>query len=432
MASHQVKKCFRRMAYIKAICVLPWVIHAETWTLISDCERYGWDTATYSQKYRQDSGGNVGAETAALFEDGDYRFSKVLRLSPSDDYVFPGASLTMLSGGTMSWSQSKKMTCTNLIVEAGTFEVYTYLSSGPENSGFPYQYLHLDGRMTVLATLDAPLRCVSRYHSTGGRIFAALHGTADSAISIGGDMNDSRKSSLWTFNDTANFHGVMRACGTDKDLSGYPTTKEYGTWFHYGLKLNGGSMPGTVRVCGRNAVLQLPDADRSASIGTLVLEDLSVLRFEYAASSPHSGGYEIEDGLTVDGTVAVRAVYTPSRSIGADSCPVSTPILVGPPGVRIDASRFVFEPNTNYLAAASDGNVYPQSMTFVSTTDATTDRDTLTAIIKPLLVKNGTWNFEATSGTHSYADVKLSAGLEVRWAYDPSDDLTDRQRTAGS
>lgn len=414
---------------IAAMCALPCISQSETWTLISDCERYGWNTATYSQKYWQDSNGNPGEESAALSSDGDYLLLKTLSLSPSDDYVFPGTSLTMLNGGTMSWQQSKTMTCTNLIVEGGTLEVFTYLSADPENSGYPYQYLKLDGRMTVLATHDVPLRCVSRYHSTGGRIFAAVHGAAESAISIGGDMDNQRKNSLWTFDDTANFRGLMRVCGTDKDLSGYPTSKDYGPWYHYGLKLNGTSMPGTVRVCGRNAVLQLPDADRSVSIGTLALEDLSVLRLEYSATSPHCGRYEIEDSLTIDGTVVARAIYTPSRSVGTDSRPVNTPLLVGPPGVRIDASRFVFEPNTNYLAAASDGNIYPQSMAFVSITDSTTDRDTLYAIVKPLLVKNGSWSFGATSGTYSYADVKLSTGLEMTWTYDPADDDTARQRT---
>ena len=403
---------------------------AETWTLTQDCGRYEYGTATYSQKYWTDSNGAVGEDTASLASGDDYRFSKVFRLSPANDYVFPGASLTMLAVGTMSWTQSKPMTCENLIVEGGTLETYTYLSSGPENSGYNYQYLALKGKMMVLATADAPLRCVSLYNSTGGRIYAAVHGSQDAAISIGGVGSKSRKNSLWTFDDVSNYLGEIRVNGTETELAGYPTSTSYGPWFHYGVKFNATEMPGTVRIGGRNALLYLPTAGEDSSIATLELADESILRFDYSSSAPHNGTYAVTDSLILGGTVTVRAVYGPATSINTDTRPVETPLLTGPAGMRIDASRFIFDPNTNYLKAASNGDVYPQSMTFKTVTDPETDRDTLYAVVKPMLVKKGSWSFGATSESFTYADVTLAEGLEVTWTYDPADDMEERQRTA--
>ena len=403
---------------------------SETWTLAQDCGRYEWNTATYSQKYWTDSTGAAGEDTSNLAAGDDYRFSKVLRLSPAKDYAFPGASLTMLAGGTMSWSQAQPMICENLIVEGGTFEVYTYLSDGPANSGYNYPYLTLKGKMTVLATADAPLRCVSQYNSTGGRIYAAVHGSPDAAISIGGAGSKSRKNSLWTFDDAANYFGEIMVNGTEEELTGYPTSTVYGPWFHYGVKFGAKGMPGLVRIGGRNALLYLPDAGNDSTIGSLELEDGSILRFDYAASAPHNGTYSITDNLALGGNVIVRAVYGPTTTVATEMRPVETPLMTGPAGMRIDASRFIFDPNTNYLKAASNGNVYPQSMTFKTVTDSETDRDTLYAVVKPMLVKKGTWSFGATSGSYTYADVTLAEGLEITWAYDPADDTVGKQRTA--
>ena len=403
---------------------------AETWTLTQDCGRYEYGTSTYSQKYWTDSNGAVGEDTASLAPGDDYRFSKVLRLSPANDYVFPGASLTMLAGGTMSWTQSKPMTCENLIVEGGTLEVYTYISDGPANSGYNYPHLALKGKMTVLATADAPLRCVSRYNSTGGRIYAAVHGSQDAVIAIGGAGSEARKNSLWTFDDVANYFGEIRVNGTEAELTGYPTSTGYGPWFHYGVKFSATEMPGTVRIGGKNALLYLPDVGKDSTIGSLDLADESVLRFDYVTSTPHNGTYSITDNLTLGGDVIVRAVYRPTTSVSTGTRPVETPLLTGPAGTRIDASRFIFDPNTNYFKAASNGDVYPQFMTLKTVTDSETDRDTLYAVVKPMFVKKGTWSFGATSGSFTYADVTLAEGLEVTWAYDPADDMEERQRTA--
>lgn len=403
---------------------------AETWTLTQDCGRYEWGTATLNQKYWTDSSGAAGEDTSPLASGDDYRFSKVLRLSPADDYAFPGASLTMLHGGTMSWSQSKPVTCGNLIAEGGTLEVYTYLSDGPANSGYNYSYLTLKGKMTVLATADAPLRCVSQYNCTGARIYAALHGSQDAAIAIGGIGSKFRKNSLWTFDDTASYMGEIRVFGTDEDLADYPTSTGYGPWYHYGLRLSATEMPGAVRIGGRNAVLYLPAAGEDSAIGTLELEDKSILRFDYSSSAPHNGTYSVADSLILGGAVTVRAVYGPTTSVNTGTRPVETPLLTGPAGTRIDASRFIFDPNTNYLKVASNGNAYPQAMSFRTVTDGETDRDTLYAVVKPMLVKKGTWSFGATSGSYAYADVTLAEGLEITWAYDPADDSVEKQRTA--
>lgn len=270
---------------------------AETWTLTQDCGRYEWNTATYSQKYWTDSSGAAGEDTAVLAAGDDYRFSKILRLSPADDYAFPGASLTMLHGGTMSWSQSKPMACGNLIAEGGTLEVYTYLSDGPANSGYNYSYLTLKGKMTVLATADAPLRCISQYNSTGGRICAALHGSQDAAIAIGGSGSKWRKNSLWTFDDTANYMGEIRVFGTDEYLADYPTSVQYGPWYHYGLRFSATEMPGAVRIGGRNAVLYLPDAGNSAKIPI----ELEGLTDDALASLAGGNGLGL---VTVDSSVA--------------------------------------------------------------------------------------------------------------------------------
>lgn len=126
---------------------------AETWTLASDCGRYDYSTAT-NLAYWLNSNGEAGAKTSSLPEGDDYVFSKIFRLCPAGGYAFPGASLTMLKGGTMSWTQQGTVTCGNLIAEGGTLEVYTYLSDGPEKSGYPYQYLKLDGKITVHATAE--------------------------------------------------------------------------------------------------------------------------------------------------------------------------------------------------------------------------------------------------------------------------------------
>ena len=420
--------CFR-LAFGIVLVGMSLASEAETWTLASDRERFDYSTAT-NLAYWLNSNGEAGAKTSSLPEGDDYVFSKIFRLCPSEEgYVFPGASLTMLKGGTMSWSRQGTVTCGNLIVEGGTFDVDTYLSDGPEKSGYPYQYLRLDGKITVHATADSPLRCVSQYNSTGANIAAALHGSQDAAIVIGGVGSSQRKNSLWVFNDPSNFHGEIQVVGSDSDLTGYPTMTSYGPWFHYGLKLNGSAMPGTVRILGKNALLYLPDGGKDVSIGTLELGDKSVLRFDYSSASPHNGKYSVEDSLILNGKVTVRAVYGPSTSVGTGSASVDTPVMVGPPGVRIDASMFLFDPNTNYLKAASNGNVYPQSMSFKSVTDAATDRDTLYATIKPMLVKKGTWSFGSTSESYPYSSVTLSKGLEVTWKYDPANDDVDRQRT---
>ncbi len=402
----------------------------ETWTLIKDSERNGYNDATYSQAFWQDSSGAAGSSSTSLAAGDDYRISRVLRLSPSSDYVFPGASLTMLKGGALSWTKSGKATIPNLIAEGGTIEAYTYLSSGAENSGWLYGYAQLCGKLTVTATADSPLRCTSRYGDTGGEIRSALYGASDAAIVIG-NADSTRKASLWTFCDTANYHGTISVAGTYKELSGYPTATQWGPWFHYGVKFVWPEMPGTVQICGTNAVLFLPPAGTNTTIGALEMERDSVLRFDYSSgATPHNGTYAISDSLTLGDRVWVRAVYKPSTSVAAGARPVETPLLTGPVGARIDASKFVFDANTNYLKAASDGNAYPQAMAFKAVTDAATDRDTLYAVVKPKLVKNGTWSFNATSGSYSYADVTLAKGLEITWKYDPSDDATEKTRTA--
>ena len=169
-------------------------------------------------------------------------------------------------------------------------------------------------------------------------------------------------------------------------------------------------------------MLLLPRSGQDVSVGTLVLNDNSIVRFGQEPVPDSNVDLatkmvSVENSLTVGDTVFVRAVSRKNVTTTATNC--FWKLLKGPVGTRIDPTKFVFESNPQYAASE-------QAIGLIVTTDAD-NRDTLSAYLMQATVSCPT-----TAGTTNvYAGLVLDGSTALNFTFDPSDDADATKARSG-
>ena len=383
----------------------------ETWTQNTAVARYH-DEASYDMSFWSDGSGNAGPTTTELYDNADYRTARVFGIDATSRAFPANASLTVQNKGSISFTGAGIFTCANLILENGAnIQEYQYMSPGPQSSGYPYVPERLYGKITVNSTSTKPAYFWSSYSGRGMEVSSEIWGGANAVLDIGIDGHG-RKVAQFLFENLAHYEGEIRVQASSVDL-GYPTTQIYGTNYGYAVRLENTSLPGTLRICGNNATLLLPRSGQDVSIGTLVLNDNSVVRFGQEPASDSNVELAtkmvtVENSLTIGDTVFVRAVSRKNVTATATNC--FWKLLKGPVGTRIDPAKFVFESNPQYAASE-------QAIGLIVTTDAD-NRDTLSAYLMQATV-----SCPATAGTTNvYSALVLGGSTALNFKFDPSND----------
>lgn len=390
---------------------------AVTWTQNKSVVRYH-DEASYDMSWWNDGSGNAGPSTTELDDNAEYRTAKAFRIH-STDRVFPSnSSLTVLKNGVISFTEAGLFTCNNLILENGAY-IYEYqaMSDGPQKSGYPYATKRFYGKITVNSTATDPACFYSSYNGRGMTVLSEIWGDANAVFDIGQD-NTTRKNSQFLFENLVHYEGEIRVQAASVDL-GYPTAQTYGTNYGYAVRLENTSLPGTLRICGDNSVLLLPRSGQDVSVGTLVLNNNSIIRFgrDNGAEDLVTKMVTVENSLTVGDTVFVHAVSRKNVTTTATNCFWN--LLKGPVGTRIDPAKFVFVRNPQYAASE-------QAIGLIVTT-GTDNRDTLSAYLL-----QDTVSCPNTAGTTNvYSSLLLDGSTALNFKFDPSDDVDTTKARAG-
>jgi hypothetical protein len=111
--------------------------------------------------------------------------------------------------------------------------------------------------------------------------------------------------------------------------------------------------------------------------------------FVYDSTAMTGGTIRVESALTLPRKVAVHALSGKSDSkwvppISTTGEEVRHPFLVGPVGVRIDSDIFEFVPDPA-CEPQQNNNLRPQRVHFETVTDSATGRDTVYAVLEPIV-----------------------------------------------
>lgn len=401
---------------------------AETWTLNKAIDRYG-DEASYNMKYWSNSSGNPGPDTTEIDPTGAYVVGKRFGMHATNR-TFPCESLTVRSGGQLSFTGDGVLDCANLILGDGAqLHEYKSVSASTQDYGHPYLWPRLTGKMTVLSGSSNPVMCWSSYNCCGMAINSAVYGDENAVMKVGRD--NGRKDSLWSFSDLSNFRGTIRVFSLPESmgLADYPT---YGTNFSYGVQLVSTAMPGKIHVTGSNSTIFIPNVGCDSSVGTLELDADSWLRFNFDITEPtdltktRTGTLTVTDALTVKGRIVVTAVYD-AKSLGTQTKGYECPILVGPVGTKIDATKFEFFPNPYFEPSPTCS--YPQRVRLETRHDEATDRDTLYAVVIPTCIATSVKCPDTPGNVQPYSGLDLTEGASLSFKFDTTDEAMEKTRT---
>jgi hypothetical protein len=160
-----------------------------------------------------------------------------------------------------------------------------------------------------------------------------------------------------------------------------------GRAFGSGLGVEG-SIPGTVRIKG-GSIIKPHSPTSIADIGTLQMDEGTGMWFVYDSTAMTGGTIRVESALTLPRKVAVHALSGKSDSkwvppISTTGEEVRHPFLVGPVGVRIGSDIFEFVPDPA-CEPQQNNNLRPQRVHFETVTDSATGRDTVYAVLEPIV-----------------------------------------------
>ena len=347
------------------------------WHLIKGCGNSFYGASTNMMYWAKDSAsGEKGESTVGLVAGDDYFVSdgKQFTSLNGTDYIFPGSSLTIgneSSGGTL-YLRGKYQTYTNLVLRKGKITHSIYRSS----TASVHMYGNLYGATTVKSPKSAPFSVTSAYQNLWMLWQGKLIGESGVGLSI---SPESRHSGV-----LVSITNAAAYCGDIVVTSGFVNV---GRTFGAGLGVNG-PIPGTVRIKG-GSVIKSHSPTSVADLGELHMEAGTEMRFVYDSAAMTGGLIRVSNALTLPEKVIVHAL-TGSGNSGWNP-PVSTtgeevrsPFLVGPPDIRIDPNVFEFVPDPTY--EPQDSNDYrPQRVHFEMETDPDTRRDTVYAVIEPIV-----------------------------------------------
>ena len=320
--------------------------------------------------------GEKGASSTKLLADVDYFVNGGKRFtSYGTGCVFPGSSLALgdeVSSGEL-YIRGKEQTFKNLILNRG-YVVHAIYRSNPRVINY---YDNMFGQATVNTTKENPIIINADYHNLWMGWRGKLIGNENSGLSIG-STGGSRTNLLVSIIDAAAYYGDIVV--TSKFVNA-------GRAFGSGLGVEG-SMPGTVRIKG-GSIIKPHSPTSIADIGTLQMDEGTGMWFVYDSTAMTGGTIRVESALTLPRKVAVHALSGKSDSkwvppISTTGEEVRHPFLVGPVGVRIDSDIFEFVPDPA-CEPQQNNNLRPQRVHFETVTDSATGRDTVYAVLEPIV-----------------------------------------------
>lgn len=352
-------------------------VFGETWILNENQnDRYGDEDAQYNMKYWKSLDAQTnGLPSAALVAGDDYVVENNYQLSLKQGYVFTGNSLTV--GGDSAgklWLRGNKVEFPNagLVLHNGIMHNVKWRSD--ENTLTSSS--NLIGKVTVTASKTNPFVYVSSYNNFFLLMDGVLAGDGNAAIQIGGEASV-KSNCLLVVNHADTFFGgltvksVRTAAGNDRS-------------FGYGLGLGNSSYPGHITFLTGDTLLVSPKVGVTAFVNSLEFAQGARLRFSFDPEVGQAGLIDVYGSLGLpESGIAVEAEYAPVVSTTGEE--MRCAILRSPAGMRLDAKWFSFSPDMKYEHASDR---LPQRIHFEVETDASTDRDTLYAVIEPIVKLN--------------------------------------------
>ena len=318
-----------------------------------------------------------GLSSSALVAGDDYLVKSGYRLTLSKRDEFTGNSLTIgeeKSAGTLRLEDNRVV-----FENAGLFLRNGQLWNAKHGSDLNKvdTSSNLIGKVTVTAPKSSPFAYYSAYHKFYLLMDGKLIGEENVALQIGGESS-SHSNCLLTVNHAAGFYGDIivksaRAPGGGRD-------------FGYGLGLGNSTYPGRISFKSADTLLMAPAVGSVASVSALEMAEGARLRYDLDSALGGAGLIDVYNTLTLpESGVVVEAEYEPKASTTGEE--IRCAILRAPPSMRLDAGAFSFSPNPKYALSAGE---LPQRVHFEVDTDPATDRDTLYAVIEPIVtLKSG-------------------------------------------
>lgn len=348
------------------------------WYLKASCSDSFYGASTNMMYWAKGSpSGESGVSTVGLSEGENYfvEGGKRFTTSREEGHVFPGASLTIGndSSGAILCLRGKSQTYRNLILNRGSV-THTISRSTERNIN---SYDNLLGETTVKSRKEDPVVVNAAYQNLWMIWAGKLIGDEDAGMSIG-SPDGTKTNMLVSVTNAASYYGDIVV--TSKFVN---TGKVFGS----GLGVDG-PIPGTVRIKG-GSIIKPYNQQAVADLGELHMDEGTEMRFVYDSSAMTGGLIRVSRALTLPGKVRVRALtgavstrWTPAVSTTGEE--VRSPFLVGPPGVRIDSDTFEFVPEPDFEPQKAD-KIYPQRVRFETETDPVSGRDTVYAVIEPIV-----------------------------------------------
>ena len=348
---------------------------AETWLLTTNQDdKYGATDAQYNMQYWTSvENGTNGLTSSELVPGDDYIVEKKYQLSLKENYVFVGNKLTIGCESTGKTGtlrlRGSKITFPNegVFLYKGSMINLKYRSSTASINA----YSNLLGKVTVTAPKSDPFVFTSSYHNLFLYMDGELIGDSTAGFQVGAATT--RLNCLFTVNHADRYFGDITV------VSGRANTPDRN--FGYGLGLGPSTYPGRIALLTSGTILYSPRAGVNATVNALEFSEGSYLRFYYDPATEKSGFIDVTGSLTLpESPLVVQAEYTPVFSTTGED--VRCAILRGPAGVRLDPAQFAFDPNAAFEPGSGKA---PQRIHFEVETDTATNRDTLYAVVEPVV-----------------------------------------------
>ncbi len=354
--------------------------HPKNWYLKETCGDKEFSASTNMACWAEGSvDGTPGQPTASLSANGHYFVEGGWQLTtPNSPYEFPGLSLTLGSDsedGSLCLRYDNQ-TFKNLILKRGSVIQYRSRSNTLEAR----YYNAIFGEATVESSKANPIVIKSKQDRLWMGWCGKLIGGENACMSVG-SPDFKYVNLLVSITNAAAYHGEIVV------TSKFANT---GRLFGAGLGV-GGSIPGTVRIKG-GSMIKPHDHVAIAELGELHMDEGTEMRFVYNSAMMTGGQIRVKMALTLPEKIKVHALAISGNSEKPWIPPISTtgediysPFLVGPPGVRINQNIFEFVPDPACEPQKVD-NLRPQRVHFETKTDPETDRDTVYAVLEPIVL----------------------------------------------
>ena len=365
------------------------------WHLINSCKITFYDAKLNMMYWAKGSpSGEKGPQTVTLNAGEDYFVSGDRRFTTNGaGYIFPGSSLTIgdeFTSGIL-YIRGREQTYTNLVMRKGSL---THAMSRSSTDSVALYY-NLYGSATVKSPKSDPFSVDSSDKNLWMTWSGKLIGDEEVGLSICPYSWNSGV--LVSIVNAAEYYGDIVV------TSGFVNV---GRTFGAGLGVEG-PIPGTVRIKG-GSIIKPYSPTSVADLGELHMDAGTEMRFVYDSAAMTGGLIRVSNALTLPEKVIVHALsgvkndgWNPPISKTGEE--VRSPFLVGPPNVRIDPKIFELVPDPTYEPRNSN-DYRPQRVPFETETDPDTGRDTVYAVIEPIVTTVKGQDVSAYSETKAIAE----------------------------